>query len=612
MNVHQNLLTTDISTTNTWYVGISAGHTIETNGYYDEDDGGGATFIVRAKESGEQADGLFVLDVYGTSNPSLVAVLDLPNGIVKADWLGFIPTSSDPELENVNTANFTDWYNDFTDNVSYQNNDGADILAEAVANDNVREIQFTSGKCYPLSETVFIENDNKVFNGNGALLIADRHYDEPMFSVEQGVSNITFCNLRLSSIRAINDIPCIAAEDAENIRLDNVTFLMSGRGFVADGCDGLHLQNIRASNCVKLLSVVSSSDVTAENISFSNPFRGNAGTLTNLTDAVLFVGAGCDHVALRDIRIVDTICKTAVAVVGTQANSVTNCSIMGLYAESLGKLLPNAIGSPNGNVLYLKYVRWVSLLHVYASQINTAVTMENVQNCKFANCIFESRLDSVQPIITLGNGVCSDVWFVRCFLISDQWFHVQNRTVTDDDLQFAFCVFRARDLSGCAVPAAYFGNSISGMCFTDCRFDGRGLSDTTPSLACLFTFCSDTNTESRFSFTRCALESPDENVNSPVRVSLNGGEDVCVEMRECTLYGFRWTTRLTANENESTVGTIDPAASGFVSDTDAQTTAALLTSLGRFLSQDNIYLYHTLPQGQTEYCRRAETYGVTE
>ena len=546
-----------------------------------------------------------MLNIAGNSD--IVAELNLPNGMVNVDWLGFIPVSDDLALESVDTENFTAWFNTFRFDYTYCNPDGADILSEALANSDVREIRFSTGKCYPLSSPIYMNVSDKVINGNGALLITDHHYDDPIFTFEKDdpedtavPTNITFRNIRLSHIKGINDVPCIALNDAVNVRLENVTFLMSYYGLDVNNCNGVTLRNVRASNCVKLLSAISTENVTAENISFSNPFRGMTGPLSSLTDSVLSFGAGCEHVALRDIRIVDALCRTAVSVVGTQASPVEYCTISGMLAESVS------------NVFYWNHARTLSAWQIHAAEIDCAVTMENVSNCLVEESSFRRRAASTDAIVALAAGTCRNAFFNNCMFDSDVWFNVQNRLIDNepvlgDKIKFENCMFRAGDLSESLAPAR-FSNSVSAMGFAHCHFYAQALADD----GCFFSFSSDANSNSHFKFTGCMLTSAAGIVNAPFRVSLDNGENVYLLVAGCSLCGFRWTTRVTMDSGTVSAYTIDPAASGFPLADDVQSAVQKLTALTRFLALHNTYLYHTLPTGQTEHCRRAETYGVTE
>ena len=82
MSTHTGLQTTSISTSNAGYAGegkvgsVSADDTIVTNGYELENDGGGATFTVRAREAGETPDNIFTYAIpeYSELIAELVAV----------------------------------------------------------------------------------------------------------------------------------------------------------------------------------------------------------------------------------------------------------------------------------------------------------------------------------------------------------------------------------------------------------------------------------------------------------------------------------------------------------------------------------------------------------
>ena len=624
MSSFSNLRTTDISTSTDWQVDggnpavVIDGDTIITDGYQTANDGGGATFTVRNREINETPDGIFTFAIAGSNNTGLIAVLTPLNGVVSMDQLGYFGLADDMDLEHVDTATGYDaFYSALLQDARYHAFPGvATHLQAAIDNTAVQEIRFTAGRMYPIAKEVFIDRSNITLNGNGALLYTNQPATlypciQVMPDGNGTLDNVCLRNLRFAKIVLSLGTPCIEADSTSHLRVENVTFIMSFRGLVVYNSTGVVLRHVRASNCCKVFSATATTDVEAEDITFTNPFRGGSNAYNNLSDAVFEFGAGCERAVLRDVQIVDTICRTAIAAVGTQASPVEDMLVDGLLAESVGNLLPNAAGSPNGNVFYFQHAQDVSVLHAQAAQIDCAVTMEDVHNVKIMDGKFESRLGSGSAIVQPTSGVCDDVWFLHCLFIANAWFYVQNRVVSGDDFKFAFCVFRTWDLTDCAHPAAYFGNSVSDMYFSDCHFDGRGLSDTVQDKACLFSLYSDADAISNFTFTRCTLESPEAIVNSPLRVSLNSGTDVHVQLTDSTLYGFRWTTRITADENESTTGTIDPAANGFAAAADAQTAAAALTALGRFLSEDNVYLYHTLPSGQTEYCRRAETYGVT-
>ena len=77
----------------------------------------------------------------------------------------------------------------------------------------------------------------------------------------------------------------------------------------------------------------------------------------------------------------------------------------------------------------------------------------------------------------------------------------------------------------------------------------------------------------------------------------------------CSLHDFRWTIRLFS---DGAPINIDPAQSGFPTDTVIATAAAGLTGENRFFSHQNQYDYSDIPAGYTGYRRDAEEYGISQ
>ena len=182
--------------------------TIETRGYYDATDGGGATFTVRAKAEGETPDNFFTFET--VINSMLIVALDIPNGIVNIDQLGaksgtVLPSCYYAAVSNINVCN--DRTEQTTISSAAMDVDGKNAarLTSALNNSNVRVVKLTAGKVYGVHGEIGIAS-NKKLDGCGATIMNLNLYkantDSPRMLYCRGTPNnfvhdVEICNLRL-------------------------------------------------------------------------------------------------------------------------------------------------------------------------------------------------------------------------------------------------------------------------------------------------------------------------------------------------------------------------------------------------------------------------------
>lgn len=598
-----NIQTTEsISTGNSALSGVSAGDYIVTQGYYAPNDGGAATFEVKAILPNTTIDGIFKHSIYNAAN--LFAELVIDNHTVHATQIGAVSGAVIPTddfganyMNAIHTANPT--YA-----ATLLKNDP--IFMAAAANENVHKLTLSRGCVYGISFLPVIDRNCFTLEGNDATLLQldygtdsdhvfDSAGDTPLIGIGNA-QNIRVRNLKLIYVYDSYFTAAIQAVHSQSVQLEHLDILSLGNAIMSNDVSTVFA--VRHSSLRSSLSAISLYSSAKTMLSYLCIETPDDGIIVRDPVGECFA----DHITIRNARYAFYL-----------HNSNGNASIQNVYIRNATYAIHMAHSSK------------VFVQNLFAENIEKAFTGQRCENVSYVNCKFSGKdPEEGEPATdaAFANPTkFKDFVFKDCvFDFATNWFSFTSSNAESNYL-FCGCCFRARSLTEQRpCPGIITGSGIE-VSFLDCLFDilqfplndsnGAPLAESS-----IFRFSGSVSYPIKWNLDDCEFryKNPDEwTANAPVWINAqeNTNGKRYVSMTNCTLNGFRWTMRFYT----TTGGTnnIDPAQTGYPDDTDVVAAASALTAKLRFLSKDNLYRFSTIPTGfATTYHKKAAEYGYTQ
>ncbi len=578
--------------------GISAlaeGDIITTLGFYEENDGGGASFTVESAVT--SADGYFE---HAIGETGLKAVMIIEDGTVNIDQLGAKGDAVIPEEAN----GFSSTYVNQLYAVNTSSTDNSPFFSSAFRKLNVTKVFLSPDKNYGMKSTVSTSinpNDNLSIIGNGSTIVEISEQEFSLLLITDflhfSMSDITLIKGTGQNFSAAITVQNVDSAEISETNVKSLCYGINCNGFTKDS-------TLNVNRCC----------ITSNKYGIFCQ-KTKKSTISNIIVDGMGSGNGIDFwINNENINISDVYITNAQIAVNFSATSNTrikNAVVFNIIAENCSRVfnlshahnifVNTVIAQDVSRIATFSNAENIFINSVSARDALGVAGFSNAKNIKISDSVFCSPTDSTTDCaFSHSNGVCSNISFADCvFDFNSKWFKSTNASSVNKKAHIAFsdCLFKLRNSASAESiePAKIEGGTLD-VDFSNCCFNVENYSVPLSGNECIFHFkpASSSCPIHSWNFSKCHFK---QDINAPIKSLIlidsqkDAYEKTFVSVRNSVLNGFEQVMHLSDTAYD---------------ETDIET---VFGNKERYLSYDNLYILHSAT-ASISY-RKAEEYGLS-